>query len=111
MAVAGLVHVQGIPIVVQPTAICYNHFAPFPLFSPPPISPFSYAPSPLPPISLVSPPFLLHTAAQNCKEDVFFQGKYEVHSIVHVGYCWEKVDRFRYFNKIFSFEMKLKNVL
>ena len=99
VAVAVVVHVQGIPIVVQPTAICYNHFAPFPLFSPPPISPFSYTPSPLPPISLVSPPFLLHTAAQNCKEDVFSL------SIVQVRYCWKKVDRFIYFNNIFSFEM------
>ena len=45
------------------------------------------------------------------KKMFFSQGKYEVHSIVHVRYCWKKVDRFIYFNNIFSFEMKLRNVL
>ena len=35
----------------------------------------------------------------------FFSGQMRFLSIVQVRYCWKKVDRFIYFNNIFSFEM------
>ena len=75
------------------------------------LSPFFNTPSPLPPIPSFLPPSSYILLPKIAKKMFFSQGKYEVHSIVHVRYCWKKVDRFIYFNNIFSFEMKLRNVL
>ena len=72
---------------------------------------FLYSQPTAPHFPLFSPPSSYILLPKIAKKMFFSQGKYEVHSIVHVRYCWKKVDRFIYFNNIFSFEMKLRNVL